>query len=237
MTLPHRYAFGKTVELGHQGLRTADDWDVVRKADPAFGFTQDRETWRLAAESSAELGARADAMSAVLRRWGATRAVSVGVGTGMLEYLLLRRTPDLELRCGDFAEKSLQELRSRFVECPSIERMDLTDPEWCRDAAEVVILNRVDTELSGDEWRSVFAKLHDRGSLRVIWIPAGLLTPAALFREAQTMIVGMLRGMSVSQAGYLRNRAAMIDLFAPRYRIEGAIRAGGKPLWPLVRQA
>jgi len=222
------------VSLGQQGLRTGGDWDSVRQSDPAFGFTPDRESWRQAAQRSTELAARADAVAVALTRWGVSSAVSVGVGTGMLEYLLLRRMPNLDLRCGDFAEQSLQALRSRFVECRSIELMDLTEPDWYRDENEVVILHRVDTELGGDEWRSTFAKLAGKGAEKVIWIPAGLLNATALFREAQTVILGKLRGMSLSRAGYLRNRSAMVDLFSPHYRLERAVRAGGLPLWTLA---
>ena len=232
LTVTHRYPFD--LRFANGALATPDAWDQLRGADPAFGLGGSREEWLRRAASFAALASQAAQIVALLRGWGVTRMVSVGVGTAILEYHIQTQYPELTLRCGDYAPASLELLRRCFTECRSIEVMDLLDTRWVRDPEnEVVLLNRVDTELTDEQWRRVFSDLHRQRVRRIILIPCGLLTPRALARELQTIVRSALRRRPLTKAGYFRTHARMRQLFSPGFRRTGVYHAGELPIWVL----
>lgn len=233
LTVTHRYPFRRDLGFAGGALASPDSWDRLRSGDPDFGFGGSRDEWIRRARSFPSLERQATQIVALLRRWGVARMVSVGVGTAVLEFDIQTQYPELMLRCGDYAPASLDMLRRCFTECRSIEVMDLRNPRWVSDADEAVLLNRVDTELTDDEWRRVFADLRRQGVRRILWIPCGLLTPRALVRELQTMVLSLLRRRKLTNAGYFRTHGRMRQLFEAGYRRTGVYQAGDLPIWVL----
>jgi hypothetical protein len=237
LTVTHWYPFTSELNFPDGALASPDAWDALRRTDPDFGLGGSREEWIRRARSFPKLQRQAAQIVALLRGWGVTRMVSVGVGTAVLEYHIQTLYPELRLRCGDYAPASLEVLRRCFTECHSIELMDLRQPRWIADPErEVVLLNRVDTELTDDEWRSVFAELARQGARRVIWIPCGLLTPHALVHELQTVVLSIARRRPLTRAGYFRTTGRMAQLFRAGYRRTGTYHAGELPIWVLEKR-
>jgi hypothetical protein len=166
---------------------------------------------------------------------GARAVVSVGVGNGMLEYLLLSRDPSLSIRCGDYATKSLDNLRDRFPECQSVELMDIREPTWIRPG-EVLLMNRVDMELTDSEWRDVFKTLSSRGVDRIVWVPCGLLTLTSALVQIRTAITALVLRRPLARAGFLRTERSMIELFAGDYRHSLANVQSDYQIWVLTRR-
>jgi hypothetical protein len=238
LTIPHWYPFQKSTSIQGTVLQSPGNWDAVRLADPAsdFGFGRSREEWIARATTSPNLRQRAAVISALLQRLGAQRIVSAGVGVGLLEYLIASSSPGLSWRCGDYASASLDLLRTRFLECPSMEPMDLRDPTWVGDPDEVVLLNRVDTELKDVEWAHTFAELAQRGTRSVIWVPCGLLSRKLLADQVRALVVAIRFRYPLTRAGYLRTDRRMRQLFGAGYeRVEVAL--ADLPVWHLSRRA
>jgi hypothetical protein len=237
LTVPRRYSFERSLSIDERGLTSPDAWDSLRTAEPNghFGFGRTREDWENHALASAELDARAMALLSLLRKWRCESLVSVGVGTGMLEYLIKRMAPDIRLRCGDFAPTTVELLQKRFIDCDKIEVMDLTTPDWATNPTEIIILHRVDMELRDDEWKAVFADLRARRSGHVVLVPCGLLTPLAAVREARTIVAAVFRHQALRPAGFLRTSARMRELFSQSYVLSAAVSGGGLPIWGLER--
>ncbi len=236
LTIAHRYPF-TGVRFADGTLASPDAWDQLRGSDPDFGFGGSREAWLARTRAFPSLARQATEIVALLRRWGVTRMASVGVGTAVLEYHIQTQDPELLLRCGDYAPASLEMLRRCFTECRSIEVMDLRDNRWVQDPGhEVVLLNRVDTELTDDEWRGVFGDLHARGVARILMIPCGLLTAAALARELRTIVRSRLRRHPLTKAGYFRTEGRMQQLFNAGYARTSVHHAGDLPIWVLERR-
>ena len=124
LTLPHWYGFTEGVRLEPAGPLTEEEWGRLRERDTAFGFGRSRDEWIAFARSNHTLVERAAGVAGLLARWGATRLVSVGAGTGIFEFLLKSSAPDLRLRCGDWDADSVPMLRERLTDVDSIERMD-----------------------------------------------------------------------------------------------------------------
>jgi hypothetical protein len=236
LTVTHWYPFAPELALPAGALASPDAWDRLRGQDPNFGFGSSRDEWIRRARAFPSLARQATQIVTLLRDWAATRMVSVGVGTAVLEYHIQTQAPELALRCGDFAPASLDVLRRCFTECRSIEAMDLRKVDWVTDPdGEVVLLNRVDTELTDDEWRRVFADLRRQGVRRIVFIPCGLLSPRALARELQTIVLSRLRRRPLTKAGYFRTSGRMRDLFRGAYSRTGVYHAGELPIWVLEK--
>jgi hypothetical protein len=111
--------------------------------------------------------------------------------------------------------------------------MDLRQPSWISDADEIVLLNRVDMELSDAEWPRFFKHLAMRGVKRIVWIPCGLLTGSSMLTELRGVLVGLSRGRHLYRAGYLRSPARMAELFSDYYERREVNRRGDLPTWGL----
>lgn len=236
MTVRHRYPFRSTLEFAGGNLGSPQDWDRLREGDPNFGFGGSREAWIQRAESFNSLARQAGEIVRLLHGWGVEKLVSVGVGTAVLEYHIQSLDPALLLRCGDYAPSSLEVLRRFFRECRSIELMDLRRTNWITDPEhEAVLLNRVDTELSDAEWRAVFSELRAKHVRRILLIPCGLLTPAALGREVLTLGRALVRRLPLTNAGYLRTESRLQQLFSPGFVRTEVRPVGDLPIWVLER--
>jgi hypothetical protein len=233
LTVPHWYGFAAGFQTSNAAVLTGADWDRLREVDSAFGFGRSREEWVARARSNSELAERAKAIAILLDGWSTRRLVSAGVGTGLLEFLLKSQRPGLVMRCGDWSPESLRLLRERFTECDAIEEIDLRGGGWARDPDEVVLLNRVDMELSDREWRSVFMGLARAHVERIVLIPCGLLTGGTALAELRGLVVSLGRRRNIARSGYLRTPARMLDLFDGAYERREVLSTGDLPTWGL----
>jgi hypothetical protein len=237
LTMPHWYGFAPGIATSRSPVLTDREWDRLREKDSAFGFGQSREEWIAHARSNAAVTRRAESVVGLLKSWDAGRLVSAGVGTGLFEFLLKSALPRLVLRCGDWSPESLELLRQRFIECDSVKRMDLRQPEWADDADEVVLLNRVDMELTDAEWRETFSRLAAAGVRRIIWIPCGLLNGRSMIAEIHGVFAGISKRRQLARSGYLRTTARMSDLFSDHYDRREVLTVGDLPTWGLHLRA
>jgi hypothetical protein len=233
LTIPHWYGFLEGVREAGAGPLTEAEWVSLRERDSAFSFGPTREAWIAAARSDAQLVERSRAVAGLLREWNAERLVAVGAGTGRFEFLVKELCPELAVRCGDWGDETLALLKERLLEADSVERMDLRSPDWVRDPDEVVLLNRVDMEMSDQEWRALFSKLASRRVRRIVWIPCGLLTAGLFMVEVRGIAAGLVRRRRLFRSGYLRTPARQLELFGERYKRREVIRRGDQPTWGL----
>jgi hypothetical protein len=236
LTLPQWYPFQKSVPLNGSTLQTPTNWDAVRTSAAAgdFGFGASREEWMARAKSSSGMRQRAEIIASWIRLWKTQRVVSVGVGTGLLEFLIAGLLPGVSLRCGDYATVSLELLRQWFLECQSIEVMDLRAPTWASDPGAVVLLNRVDTEMGDQEWRQTFADMARRGVERIIFVPCGLLSWQQVVQQVHAVGVALRSKNSLVRAGYLRTERRMLQLCAPYNR--DTVAVADLPVWSLTKR-
>jgi hypothetical protein len=238
LTVSHWYGFDRRLDLDGGSLQSPASWDALRASDPtgSFGFGASRQQWVAKAQSNPLLTAQADQIVTLLRGWSAPRLVSVGVGTALLEYLIKSAMPEVILRCGDYAASSVEVLRTLFTDCQSIDVMDLRDPTWVADPAEVVLLNRVDMEIRDHEWAGTFSRLASMKVQHIILIPCGLLTPLAVVREIRSVLAALRRRRRLARAGYLRTQRRLLDLFSPGYKRLAVAGTADLPIWALRRR-
>ena len=153
LTVRHHYDFAADRALVGDDLVRPEAWDALRtQTTGPFGLPTERATWIAEAEANADVVARAAAIDRWLDEAGARSVASYGVGSGQLEWLLHRRSPQRDLIATDFGPGTVARLAGLFDEA-TVRTHDLL-----RDApvrADVHLLHRIDTELTDDEFRAV----------------------------------------------------------------------------------
>ena len=224
----HAYFVGG--ELGQlRGLTSPAAWDALRLgtgSESPYALPEDRLIWVRRASEDEALVDRAKQIAEIARAEGVRRVMSVGVGCGWVEYNLKRLMPELHLTCTDFAEGTVERLRSLFVECDEIAVFDMIGARW-PSTVDLVLMHRVDTELDNVQWQGVFSAIHSAGVERVLFLPAGLLTWRALVGEMAKRLAGRLDRRPMVFAGYLRSWGTFRSLWADHYVMERRLHGGG----------
>jgi hypothetical protein len=222
LTLRHRFAFARPLS---GGLHSPEAWDALRDGDDIFGLPTSRAEWKAAASRSG-LERRAASIARVADGLGARRVCSYGVGTGMLEWNLRRVAPHLELACTDFAPLAVARLASHFDGVPVVEHDLRKDPPR---EAELHLLNRVDTELSDEEWPAVLARFREP----ILLIATEIVGPRAVARELAIRV----RHPGAERAGWIRTEDAFRALWTASHDDARLELAGltGYLLTPRVR--
>ena len=88
----------------------------------------------------------------------AERVVSLGVGTGILEWHMKNLKDDMELVCSDYTEGALKLLQN-VTNCSEFKVFDMyaDDYRWMVQF-DYVIMHRLDTEFSFDSWKKYFIR-------------------------------------------------------------------------------
>lgn len=201
-------------------LLSPRSWDSVRldgSEDTPFAIPADRATWIERCMEDASIIRRAEEVVSLARSLGAKRLYSLGIGCAWLEYNIKRVDSSLHLSCTDFAPRTIERLRSVFVECDQISQFDILNDEFPRDP-HMYILHRIDTELADRDWEGVFSKISRSGVRYVLFIPSGLLGPRTWVREQARVVVSWMRRRRMVFAGYLRTEARFESLWSGSYR-------------------
>jgi hypothetical protein len=179
LTIRHRFDF--TAIAPDLEELDAAGWDALRATESPFGMNV-----------TIDLSERAEAVEEVIRRVGARRVCSYGVGAAVLEASIQR---SCDLTVTEYAPATVGMLRERF---PNVAQHDLLDGPL--HGFDLHILHRVDTELADSQWRDYFAAV-DEPHLVVV---SGFVT-GQVFRQERDA-----RRRGVTVAGWLRTE--------PRFR-------------------
>lgn len=173
-------------------LASADAWDAIRTRGPGpFRFPESPDDYERHVEEVPVIAQRAAALAAALE----PRVASYGVGVGVLEWHLARSGIDLVVT--EHSPATVARLRE-------VAGLEAVEHDLVRDPpvpATTHLMHRVDTELSGREWRRILPRYD-----RVVFVPGALTEDAAELRAARRR-----RG---AFAGWLRNEAAVKRLWA-----------------------
>jgi len=205
LTIPHYFDFGVDRDRVGRRLVQPGAWDAARDTDGPFGLPDTRAEWEAKAADPA-LAARAQDIAAIVRKNGAKRVCSYGVGTGVLELGLWRAAPELELTCTDYAPRTVERLRTLFPEA-GVVRHDLLADEPLD--VDFHLLHRVDTEFPDPQLRDILARFQQP----VLLVPSVLLTWRLVLHE----LLVRLRRPRATRAGWLRSEAAFLALWRDRF--------------------
>jgi hypothetical protein len=223
ITLKHRFDFGRDRELVGDDLRRPEAWDALRtRTTGAFALPDDRAEWERVADEHVEIAERARWIHAWMREQGASSLASYGVGAAALELWLVRTDPDLDLVVTEYASATVERLRHIFPEASVLEHNLLRDAPV---AADVHLFHRIDTELDNSDWKAVFERFADQRVLFLTQPASGRL----LFAELRKSLVNR----RATEAGFVRNRAALEALWSETHTATAPFAGGDLLAWAL----
>ena len=224
VTIRHHFDFGGDRALVGDDLVQPDAWDALRTGTHGpFSLAASPDELARDAETRPEIAERARALDGVL---DVPRLASYGVGAGVLEWWLQRLRPERKLVLGDYAPRTVEQLRVLFPDA------DVQSHDLLRDAplaADAHLFHRVDTELTNTEWRGTFERFAGE---TIVLVATEIATPKRLFQELQFR----LQHRNASRAGWLRTRDAFAALWQDTHDAE-PVRAHDLDAWVLTPRA
>ena len=122
----------------------------------------------------------------------------------------------------EYASATVERLKRIFPEASVLERDLIRDDPV---AADVHLFHRIDTELGNSDWKAVFERFADQ---RVLF----LTQPASarlLFAELRKNLVNR----RTTEAGFVRNRAALEALWSETHCCRTVVAVGDLLAWTL----
>lgn len=176
---------GKSLKNGEKIDVTT--WDDLRRdnQDKAFSIESSMQEYRNNCNKAEDYKQAADVIGNIIACSTITKVVSCGVGKAILEYHLKQISPDLYLHCTDYTYEAIKQLEKVFIECDAFSCFDMKKDDWGKlSDYEAVILYRLSTEFSRQEWKDIFLKMKEAGFGRIIFVPTELCKVKDMMFEA-----------------------------------------------------
>jgi hypothetical protein len=229
LTVKHYYPFGEaTASLKDEKLNSSESWDALRVSHPNFSIADERESWVRQCEmgvnkdgQDGSLNARAVAIVNLLKAYKFSSIHSVGVGGAALEYHIKRLYPNLRMTVSDYAPKNVEILKRVFHECDSVIEFDLLSKDWSAwggDERLCIMMCRIDTELTDEQWRNVFKNMYESKIMNALYITSRILTFKYLYSEKKRYALHKLFQKDISFAGYRRTKSVFRSFWASKYQ-------------------
>ncbi len=240
LTLRHYYDFGAESARIGTSLLSPDAWERLRlgvddaEARRHFGLTTNRSEWLEDCKKSTMARRAADDLTRLAQRFSCL--VSIGVGRGYFEYHLKNRMPDVRIICTEYSAGVVDRLRTVFSEADAVVQFDLLDFNWEFPTTDTLcILNRVDTELSDDQWTTAFEGLHRSNVSNIVMVASGFVTPKSFLREVSLRVSALALRCRLTFSGYHRSRERFRELWVPSYALESTTSVAGLAAFLLRR--
>ena len=218
LTIDHYFAFDDATDLLKDGrLNSSESWDMLRKNHPHFSISENREDWLKASEAQVKkdgqdggLVQRAADIVRIIDQLGITSVFSAGVGGAGLEYQIKKIKPELKLVCSEYSSVAVERLTKVFLEANSVILFDMKKGDWSvalegvDPDKQLCLMYRIDIDLSGNEFRSIFEKMSKAGIRNILIVLCGRLTLRGLFNRLRQRLVWKVNGTPYAFAGYLR---------------------------------
>lgn len=228
LTIAYFYDFGPSFKSA--SLMNSEAWDTLRlDADRhEFALPSDRRQWTGECQSQTQARQSAEQIEVLAVRRNCSTIFSVGVGRGCVEYHLKVRCPTRKIICTEYSERVVGRLQHVFPECDAIQFFDMTSPTWPDLGGQALyLLHRVDTGLSDQQWRNVFANMARANATNVLVTATGFLTPRTLLAQGWRRSWARVRRRRLTFSGYIRTRAMFQTLWRPHYELDGEHVIGG----------
>lgn len=235
MPTRHYFVFNNAQECA---ALDKEAWDFLRTGtdNPAFQFESSVE------EYDANCARREDCqkIAGLIRdtlaklEQNVSHIVSLGAGKGIVEWHLKRMLPELPITCTDYAESSVVKLGQLFLQCDKTLVFDMLAGDYGRFGKDAVLLmNRVSTEFTPSQWRSIFRSCSAAGIKHILFVPTEL---ASLRLKAMETVCHILRRILRRQdtfCGWLYSKRELESLMSLYYRIDSMMKIGETAVYNL----
>jgi hypothetical protein len=208
LTVRHYFGFGVERAVLGDDLLSAAAWDALRtRTDGVFSLPTTREALIRVARSYSQWVERAALLNAMI---GDRTIASYGVGSALIEVLLLDLAPRRRMTLTQYAPATVERLTELLPDQVVVLHDVLNDPPL---AADLHLFHRLDVSLSGRQWHQVFRALADQPILFV----GEPVSPARAWKEMRLRRQRRANGV---MAGWIRTRGAYESLWRATHRHE-----------------
>jgi hypothetical protein len=209
------------------------NWEILRmnETEDPFSIENSVENYEKNCESNTDTYEIAKIIVNHILETGRekNKLVSLGVGKGIIEYLIKKLCPELFVECTDYTAAALDKLKRVSVHMDSIHTFDmLNDSYTSLDKQSTILMFRVSTEFDMNQWNMIFNKMYCDEIENIIFVPTELATYKDAIRERKSYLKNLLRNRKNTFCGWLYSEDEFLKMFkgnnaSPLYDIEKRI--------------
>ena len=237
MKIKHYYYFGNEVQKELNGaMLNENNWDVLRtQGDKAFALENDIEQYEKNCEQSLEYKEAAKMIVSLLKKNNISKVVSLGAGKGILEWHIKNQMPEVHMVCTDYASEGIEQLKRVFIKCDEIYRYDMVEGDYSVWKDATILMYRISTEFTKEEWKNIFNRIYQCGIGRIIFVPTELLTFKIMVKEFGRHILNRICGRKDIMCGWMYSRKEFIEMFQEYNIDEEYGKKADKTVFSLVK--
>lgn len=242
MKIRHYYFFGREKAMD---TLSAENWDELRLDEKPGPFSIERniDDYEKNCTLSVEYY---EAAEAIVRLWDeyklGKRLVSLGCGKGIVEWHIKKLMPELYIKCTDYATESLELLKKVFVECDEFKKFDMLSTDDYKELRqdEALLMYRVSTEFSFEQWKEVFEKLYEGGVQNIIFVPTEVLNFSIAINEKKNHLANWVKHRKNTFCGWMYSRKEFEKIFRGingklKYEIVHCEMVNDTEIWLMTR--
>lgn len=244
MKTKHFYSFDKEINKKMKSDRLdMAGWEALRidsrKGD--FSIEKTRQDYVQNCEGREDYWEVAKIISDIICTHDWNKIVSVGVGKGILEYHIKKMIPEVSIECTDYTQNSLEILKKVLTECSNFRLFDMLNDDWISfKEMDVIILCRLSTEFSVEQWNTIFERMYVAGIKNIIYMPTELLNLKILVKEKIHFLLNFIRGRKNIFCGWMYSEKQQRKFFSGNstpqfYLINNTYRLDDNAIFELKR--
>ena len=195
------------------------DWSIIRsnKKEKGYYLPDNLDIYIKDRKSEKKYEEIVKEISKIIKANSIKRVVSLGSGLAALEYHL-KNTLEIQVEVSDL-DHSIKILDS-FKIFDKVFPLDLRSDFKIEVKDSLVLLSRIDTELTDKELKTLFDRLNMSGANLIYFIPAQVLNVSTIVREIKIILYSFLKKKKRVFCGYSRSKKSFINSWENRYKHE-----------------
>ena len=195
------------------------DWSIIRsnRKEKGYYLPDNLDIYLKDRKSEQKYEGTVKEISNIIKANSIKRIVSLGSGLAALEYHL-KNALEIQVEVSDF-DHSIKILDS-FKIFDKVFTLDLKSDFKIEAKDSLILLSRIDTELTDEELKTLFDMLNMSDANLIYFIPAQFLNLSTLFREIKIIFYSFLKNKKRVFCGYSRSKKSFINSWKRSYKHE-----------------
>ena len=195
------------------------DWSIIRsnKKEKGYYLTDNLDIYLKDRKSEKKHEGTLKEISNIIKANSIKRVISLGSGLAALEYHL-KNALEIQVEVSDL-DHSIKILGS-FEIFDKVFPLDLRSDFKIEAKDSLVLLSRIDTELTDKELKTLFDRLNISGANLIYFIPAQVLNLPTIIREIKIILYSFLKKKKRVFCGYSRSKKSFINSWKRSYKHE-----------------
>ncbi|MCH5266999.1 MAG: hypothetical protein J1E62_01535 [Lachnospiraceae bacterium] len=219
MKIKHYFSFDKKhyKKNGFKKLSSAN-WDILRteNAPGAFSIEKEISAFEENCKTSVSYKETAEIICNFIKKHElGNRLVSLGCGKGIVEYHIKQIMPEVHIKCTDYAKKSIEQLAKVFIDCDEFDTFDMLSGDYGTwgGTGDILLMYRISTEFSTEQWQLIFDKIYNANIQYVIFVPTEIMTLRIALKEKAMLLHNILSGNKITFCGWMYSYKEYLKFF------------------------